>query len=114
MNVKKRYFMRGLGLGILVTAVILTISHANSRMTDDKAIKRVKEMGYEIKKADASTTQPIDMDAIRSKLTNTPLPNGDVSENTEPLPNGDKPGDVETLPNGDLPGELMSPEEDEE
>jgi hypothetical protein len=113
MNVKKRYFMRGLGLGILVTAVILTISHANNRMTDDKAIKRVKEMGYEIKKADPATTHAIDMESIRSKLTNTPLPNGDVPESTEPLPNGDKPEDTEPLPNGDRPSDLMSPEEDE-
>ena len=43
---KLRYYLRGLGVGILVTAVIMTVALSKKRpMTDDEVIKRAKELG---------------------------------------------------------------------
>lgn len=48
---KLRYYMRGLGIGIIVTAILLSISlHAkNKPMTDEQVIARAKELGMEEK-----------------------------------------------------------------
>lgn len=41
-----KYFLRGLGIGIVVTTIILAISHnAGSRMSDSEVIERAKELG---------------------------------------------------------------------
>lgn len=40
------YFLRGLGVGIVITTLILTISHsANRKMTDNEIIERARELG---------------------------------------------------------------------
>ena len=103
MNDKKKYYMRGLGCGILVTAIILMAVHARRDMTDEKAIKRAKELGYVLStEVTPSPTQIIDIDALKEKMT-------EPEEHIEPLPNGDPlpEGWDEPLPNGD-------PEESEE
>lgn len=41
-----KYFLRGLGIGIAVTTIILAISHsANRRMSDSEVIERARELG---------------------------------------------------------------------
>ena len=43
---KLRYYLRGLGIGIVVTAVIMTVALSKKQpMTDDEVIKRAKELG---------------------------------------------------------------------
>ena len=43
---KLRYYLRGLGVGILVTAVIMTVALSKKQpMTDEEVIKRAKELG---------------------------------------------------------------------
>ena len=42
---KLKYYLRGLGIGILVTALILSISGDKNTMTDDQVIQRAKELG---------------------------------------------------------------------
>lgn len=43
---KLRYYLRGLGVGILVTAVIMTVALSKKQpMTDDEVIQRAKELG---------------------------------------------------------------------
>ncbi len=75
MSDKKKYYMRGLGFGILITALILMAVHYNDRMTDERAIKRAKELGYVLEKEpELLTNQTIDMNAIKAKLTETPAP----------------------------------------
>ncbi len=90
MNDKKKYYMRGLGFGILITAIILTLVHLNDRMTDEKAVKRAIELGYVYGDGKQDQNQTIDINALKNKLTSTPavilspedddpviLPNGD-------------------------------------
>lgn len=41
-----KYFLRGVGVGIVVTTLILTIAHnANRRMSDNEIIERARELG---------------------------------------------------------------------
>lgn len=41
-----KYFLRGLGIGIAVTTIILAISHsANRRMSDSEVVERARELG---------------------------------------------------------------------
>lgn len=46
---EKKYYFRGLGLGIIVTAVIMGIALSGggktSEMTDDEVIARARELG---------------------------------------------------------------------
>ncbi len=42
---KLKYYMRGLGIGIVLTTLILTISNPKEKLTDTEIIKRAKELG---------------------------------------------------------------------
>lgn len=43
---KLKYYLRGLGIGIVVTAIIMTVAHGNKQtMTDEEVISRAKELG---------------------------------------------------------------------
>ena len=48
---KLRYYMRGLGIGIIVTAIVLSISlrDKGKPMTDEQVVERAKELGMEEK-----------------------------------------------------------------
>lgn len=49
-----KYFLRGVGIGIIVATIILTISHiSNRKMTDNEIIDRALELGMSF-----SVTQP--------------------------------------------------------
>ncbi|MCR5585795.1 MAG: hypothetical protein K6F63_10230 [Lachnospiraceae bacterium] len=93
MNEKKKYYMRGLGFGIIIATVILMLVHADDRMTDEKAVKRAKELGY-VLATDVSVTptQTINMDEIKAKLTETPKPTEVAMLTSTPTP---KPTETE-------------------
>ena len=48
---KLRYYMRGLGIGIFVTAILmaLTIHGKTERLTDEQIIERAEALGMEMK-----------------------------------------------------------------
>ncbi len=82
MSDKRKYYIRGLGCGLLIATVILMITKS-IRFTDEKAVKRAKELGYvletEIK------TGKIDIEQIKEKLDKTPAPTAAAKETT-PVP----------------------------
>lgn len=47
MTMKLKYYLRGLGTGIVVTALVLgiSLSHGKGRMSDEEITKRAKELG---------------------------------------------------------------------
>lgn len=47
MTMKLKYYLRGLGTGIVVTALVLgiSLSHGKGSMSDEEIIKRAKELG---------------------------------------------------------------------
>lgn len=52
-----KYFLRGVGIGIIVTTIILTISHiSNRRMSDNEIIDRALELGMSFSGTQPETT----------------------------------------------------------
>lgn len=66
---KKKYYLRGLGLGILVTALVFIITGPD-KMSDAEIIKRAEELGYVKQSAELSPTISI-KDLLE---TGTPAP----------------------------------------
>lgn len=65
---KLKYYLRGLGVGIVVTAVILTIAnHLGNKMSDEDIIKRAAKLGM-VMKEDESLFPPTESE------TTTPEP----------------------------------------
>ena len=81
-----KYFLRGLGIGIVVTTIILAISHnAGRRMSDSEVIERAKELGM------AYTTAAQENSTESAADTTEPEP-----DTTEPLTTGrESPMDTE-------------------
>jgi hypothetical protein len=57
--VKLKYYLRGLGLGIIITTLILTVSVRvrGGIMTDDKVIERAAELGMVIPEESGENSQ---------------------------------------------------------
>lgn len=52
-----KYFLRGVGIGIIVTTIILTISHiSNRKMSDNEIIDRALELGMSFSGTQPETT----------------------------------------------------------
>lgn len=81
-----KYFLRGLGIGIVVTTIILAISHnAGRRMSDSEVIERAKELGM------AYTTAAQENSTESAADTTEP-----VTDTTEPVTTGqESPTDTE-------------------
>ena len=67
---KRKYYLRGLGIGILVTALVFTFT-GPKEMTDDEIIKRAEELGY-VKEEDPDST--INLKDLLETGTPTPSP----------------------------------------
>ncbi|MBQ8315603.1 MAG: hypothetical protein IJX95_07680 [Lachnospiraceae bacterium] len=86
---KRKYYMRGLGVGILVTAILCAIAFPKKAepMTDAEVIARAKELGYE-KSAGGVTADDINKIKENEKTTGTPgasgTPEGTPSVTEEP------------------------------
>lgn len=65
---KRKYYLRGLGLGILITAIVFCIA-GPSEMTDAEIIERAMELGYV--KAEEDVTPTIN---LKDLMTGTPTP----------------------------------------
>lgn len=80
---KRKYYMRGLGIGIIVTALVcaFAFSKDSPAMTDDEIIARAKQLGY-IKKEEAVTAEDINKIKENEKETGRP----EVSPEATPQP----------------------------
>ena len=80
---KLKYYLRGLGVGIVVTAVILTIAnHLGNKMSDEDIIKRAAKLGM-VMKEDESLFPPTEPETKTPEPT-TPQPT--TPEPTTPVP----------------------------
>lgn len=68
---KRKYYMRGLGVGILVTAILcaFALPKKTEPMTDAEVIARAKELGYV--KSEGGVTAD-DINKIKEKVSGTP------------------------------------------
>lgn len=84
---KLKYYLRGIGIGIIVTAIILSIvngvSNSSNKMTNPQIVEKAKELGmvtkdeYDIVKQDLNTAKG-DIDDLKAELTKA-----DTKENKE-------------------------------
>lgn len=85
---KLKYYLRGLGVGIVVTAVILTIAnHLGNKMSDEDIIKRAAKLGM-VMKEDESLFPPTEPE------TTTPEPTSPSPEEQDTT--AVKPAEPET------------------
>ena len=70
---KRKYYMRGLGIGVLVTAILCAVAlpKQTKPMTDEEVIPRAKELGY-VKEESGVTPEDIDKIKENEKMTGTP------------------------------------------
>lgn len=84
---KLKYYLRGIGIGIIVTAIILSIvngvSNSSNKMTNPQIVEKAKELGmvtkdeYDIVKQDLNTAKG-DIDDLKAELSKA-----DTKENKE-------------------------------
>lgn len=107
-----KYYLRGLGLGIVITAIIMGITSSRSRaMTDDEVIARAKQLGM-IEDRVLSETASEDSDnsdEVFDAGENTALDENDSAKEDGSGQAGDTP---ESVPD-DTPGNMIGDAADE-
>lgn len=98
---KRKYYMRGLGLGILVTAILCAVAlpKKTEPMTDEEIIARAEELGY-VKDEAGVTADDIDKIKDKEKTSGTP--------GATKTPDPAEEADVTKNPDG-TPGPTQSP-----
>ncbi len=107
---KRKYYMRGLGLGVLVTAILCAVALPTKTepMTDEEVISRAKELGY-VK--DESGVTPEDINKIKENekasgtpgITKTPDPAEDTKVTEEPEETQGVTGSPAPTPDAPIP-----------
>ena len=80
---KRKYYLRGLGLGILVTAIVCSIA-GPKKPSDEDIIKRAEELGYV--KAAESDDSSIGIKDLLNKETPVPTPTEKPVVTETPVP----------------------------
>jgi hypothetical protein len=76
---KLKYYMRGLGIGIILTTLILTISRPEEKLTDQEIIKRAEDLGMMTKEDFNNENLDKILDEILPTKAPTPQPSGAVT-----------------------------------
>lgn len=100
---KLKYYLRGLGVGIVVTAVILTIAnHLGNKMSDEDIIKRAAKLGM-VMKEDESLFPPTEPETTTPEPTSPSPTEQDTTavkpaepETTTPEPTTPVPAEPQT------------------
>ena len=106
---KRKYYMRGLGIGILVTAILCAVvmQKDKSGMTDEEVIARAKALGY-VKEKEGVTSD----DISKIKDNGTPTPEAKVTQ--ELLPSGTPGPTISPTPTPEAPNPPDQPEQPEQ
>lgn len=81
---KRKYYMRGLGIGVIITAIIFTVAAPKKEvtMTDEEVIARAQKLGY-VKDEGGVTPEDINKIKDSDKTTGTPAVSEDTTNVTE-------------------------------
>ncbi|MGN1187597.1 MAG: hypothetical protein ACI4R6_03810 [Lachnospiraceae bacterium] len=110
------YFLRGLGVGIVITTLILTISHsANRKMSDNEIIERARELGmtFETQPESASkeeTTSAIETTERETTQSDTSQPETTQEQTTQGETTQSETTQPETTKEQTTQGETTQPE----
>ena len=89
---KLKYYLRGLGIGILVTALILTIAHnINGKLSDAEIIKRAEKLGMVMGDKEDDTLFENQTDPTEPTQPEPTTPEPTEPEPTEPEPTTPEP-----------------------
>lgn len=93
-----RYYLRGIGLGILFATIVLTISVRvrGGIMTDERAVMRAEELGYVLPETENADKENGNLSGREDVLQGSEVQDDDVQENVSQDDNGqgsDVPGD---------------------
>ena len=94
MNIKT--YLKGLGVGIIVTAIVLIIANKfNNQMSDEDVIKRAKELGY-VESTTLTAPAPLEIDKTEvvsnDKTTNDKDNQDSVTDDNQAANTDDKNG----------------------
>lgn len=105
-NMKRKYYMRGLGIGVIVSAILFSFAFPKSapNMTDEEVIARAKELGY-TKKTEGVTAD--DIDKIKDNVT--PQPGSETEGEADHATEG-TPGITPDATPGPTPSPVPTPE----
>lgn len=78
---KLKYYMRGLGLGIILTTIIFTIANPKEKLSDAQIKERAQELGMELKEDSG-----LDKAMEKLDLTLTPAPAQTAEKKPEAKP----------------------------
>lgn len=100
---KRKYYMRGLGIGVIVSAILFSFTgpKSASKMTDEEVIARAEALGY-TKKTEGVTAD--DIDKIKENVSPQP-----GEENVTGEPEG-TPGITPDATPGPTPSPVPTPE----
>lgn len=96
-----KYFLRGVGIGILVTTIILTITHASERrMSDSEVIDRAIELGMSFSASHSGQQSGTEEASPDESSTGQETSGDDVTDDLQ--------NETETEPGSQSPSETVS------
>lgn len=96
-----KYFLRGVGIGILVTTIILTITHASERrMSDSEVIDRAIELGMSFSASHSGQQSGTEEASPDESSTGQETSGDDVTDDSQ--------NETETEPGSQSPSETVS------
>ena len=113
---KRKYYMRGLGIGVIVTAILFTLAFPKNKaeMTEAEIIAKAKELGY-VKKSEGIT--PDDINKIKEQegigITPENTPDDTVTPEATPEPTGTPGPTPSPVPTPDAPTPPEEPDKPE-
>ncbi len=109
---KLKYYLRGLGIGILATVLILGISHSRSKpMSDEEVIQRAKELGM----VESTYLSQLNQDNLAEDPAEEPSDSEQMNGAEPETPEEpEQPAEPETPEEPEQPAEPETPEEPEQ
>lgn len=111
---KLKYYLRGLGIGILITTVILSLAGIGRKnMTDEEVVKRAKELGMVESTLLSDLPDQTKAEEVRPTEPETPEPETSEQENSAEPEAGPEPEEPDSTPETPAAPEEtpMTPEE---
>ncbi len=110
---KRKYYMRGLGFGILITTLVFSFLNTD-KLTDEDVIKRAEKLGYVL--PEQSITPGLDLEVLKEKQTpaptETPIPTEAPQESVTPVPTKTEiPTQTPVPTETEIPTEIPAPTE---
>lgn len=108
---KRKYYMRGMGIGVLVTAILCAVALPSREepMTDEQIITRAKELGY-VKDEGGVTADDINKIKENGQMTGTPA----ATTAPEATPEGTPGPTISPVPTPEAPNPPNEPEAPEQ